>query len=279
MVLLSHSTIYCSSFIKWNLFRWALSLLLLGIEKYHNINFFNKQVLPRQGTITILLLFPYSWVRIAQYYLLLKWKGLTTERRPRLSNGIQKTLNSKMWRAKQNTNLWYSTSLNITRPVFLVWSLLTLAAWLKFIKQMPINTTELWHAPMILVTVSRTSNWSNIRVGWPLVNLLSYNAAFGQIEFTNKLDFDEGDLKLSSICFPSCLSWVPWTWLAFSAEWITSILGDTKVQDLDTLQAFHSSSFSCCQGRDIASANIIYYCNCHSLTPYCPIICLCLSQL
>lgn len=75
-----------------------------GNWKYHNINFFNKQVLPRQDTITILLLFPYSWVRIAQYYSLLKWKGLTTERRPRLSNGIQKTLNSKMWRAEQNTN-------------------------------------------------------------------------------------------------------------------------------------------------------------------------------
>ena len=30
------------------------------------------------------------------------------------------------------------------------------------------------------------------------MNPLSYNAAFGQIEFTNKVDFDEGDLKLSS---------------------------------------------------------------------------------
>ena len=118
LALLSHSTIYFSSFIKWNLFWWALSLLLLGIEKYHNINSFNKQVLPHHGTITILLLFLYSWVRIAQYYLLLKWKGLTTECRPRLSNGIQKTLNSKMWRAEQNTNLWYSNSFNITRPVF-----------------------------------------------------------------------------------------------------------------------------------------------------------------
>ena len=164
-----------------------------------------------------------------------------------------------------------------------MWSLLTLAAGLQFIKQIPINTTELWHAPMILVTVSRTSNWSNIRVGWPLVNPLSYNAAFGQIEFTNKVDFDEGDLKLSSnsqaYVSPRVSHVVAWTWLAFSAEWITSILGDTKVQDLDTLQAFHSSLFGCCQGRDIASANIIYYCNCHSLTLYCPIICLCLSQL
>lgn len=114
---------------------------------------------------------------------------------------------------------------------------------------------------MILVTVSRTSNWSNIRVGWPLVNPLSYNAAFGQIEFTNKVDFDEGDLKLSSnsqaYVSPRVSRVVAWTWLAFSAEWI-SILGDTKVQDLDTLQAFHSSLFGC-QERDIASANIIYY--------------------